>query len=162
MVHSHFFMGPFTKKILFSGSETTKAKLKLTLISIKYLPADQGLVKCHEDIGDLDFNKRPPMPSSTPPRTKIFITNQCCKRTKIIKSILQRTKVYKVKVAKGQNNQINYPIDQNYLVNVTKDQRHQRCKEKDEVLDAKNVFDLLQIRSCSLSTFCRGGTLYNV
>ena len=89
-------MGPFTKQVLFSGSETTKAELKLTLISIKYLPADQGLVKCHEDIGDLDFNKKPPMPSSTLPRTKVFITNQCCKRPK------------------GQNNQINYPIDQDY------------------------------------------------
>ena len=96
VVHSHFFMGPFTKKILFSGRETTRANLKLTLISIKYLPADQGQVKCHEDIGDLEFNKRPPMPSSTLPRTKVFITNQCCKRPK------------------GQNNQINYPIDQDY------------------------------------------------
>ena len=94
-------MGPFTKQVLFSGSETTKAELKLTLISIKYLPADQGQVKCQEDIGDLDFNKRPPMPSSTLPRTKVFITNQCCKRPK------------------EQNNQINYPIDQDYIINVT-------------------------------------------
>ena len=96
VVHSHFSMGPFTKQVLFSRSETTKAKLKLTLISIKYLPADQGQVKCHEDIGDLDSNKRPPMPSSTLPRTKVFITNQCCKRPK------------------GQNNQIHYPIGQDY------------------------------------------------
>ena len=94
-------MGPFTKKILFSGRETTRANLKLTLISIKYLPADQGLVKYHEDIGDLDFNKRPQMPSSTLPRTKVFITYQCCKRPK------------------EQNNQINYPIDQDYIINVS-------------------------------------------
>ena len=90
-------MGPFTKKILFSGRETTRANLKLTLISIKYLPADQGQVKCHEDIGDLEFNKRPPMPSSTLPRTKVFITNNVAKdqRIKIIKSIIQLTKITK-------------------------------------------------------------------
>ena len=123
VVHSHFFMGPFTKKTSFSGSKTTKAKLKLTRISIKYLPADQGLVKCHEDIGDLDFNKKPPMPSSTLPRTKVFKTNQCCKRpklsnqyfegpkyirtklqrAKIIKSILQLTKIIKSMLQKTKD-----------------------------------------------------------
>ena len=57
-----------------------------------FLLADQGQVLCHEAIGDLNFDKRPPMPSST----------------------LQRTKVYQINVAKDQSYQKNTAKDQSY------------------------------------------------
>ena len=75
-------------------------------------------------------------------------------KTKIIKSILQRTKVYKIKVAKGQNNQINYPIDQiiKSMLQKTKDiniaKKRRSSLRKECFRSAANMY------GCSLSTFC--------
>ena len=102
------------------------------------------------------------MPSSTLPRTKVFITNQCCKRpklwnqyfkgpkyiksrlqkAKIIKSIIQLTKIIKSMLQKTKD------------INIAKKRRSSLRKEC--FRSAANMY------GCSLSTFCRGRSLYNV
>ena len=95
------------------------------------------------------------MPSSTLPKTKVFITNQCCKRPKLsnqyfkgpkyIKSRLQRAKIIKSII------QLTKIINQCYKRPKTSTLQRKRLssRRKECCRSAANMY------GCSLSTFCR-------